>query len=553
MLPHLRTDSRSMRSRLCILLLLVLLSASLGASPRVLLAAAASNDPKASSPWWADIERLASDEFQGRLTGSEGYAKAAAFVAEAFEHAGLVPAGNHGYFQSVGYIAQTIHPDQSTVTLLRAGQAIALSLRNDLVVSAATLQPGEAHGPLVFAGYGIHMPEAGYDDYRDLNIKGAIVVVLVGGPAVLTGPQRAFALAETLAPALEQGGALGVVALINPRSRDIPWARVRAASTQPGMLLEETALRRFKEPMLSISFNELVADALFANSGHTFSELLRLADAHKPMPHFALNASLEAHVAASVTHVTSDNIIAELPGSDPKLSSEALVLSAHLDHLGIGPPDHGDGIYRGAMDNASGVASLVEIARLLREHGEHPRRSILFLSIAGEEKGLLGSRYFAAHPTRHAGSIVADINMDLFLPLYPLTRLVGYGLEESSLGDDARAVAARQRLGMFDDAEPDQVVFVRSDQYSFIRRGIPALMPNIAPRPGTAEVQLSNQWFETRYHAQADDLKQPVNIEAATQYDAFVMALALRIANAPHAPQWHRSSFFARFQQAPLP
>jgi Zn-dependent M28 family amino/carboxypeptidase len=147
---------------------------------------------------------------------------------------------------------------------------------------------------------------------------------------------------------------------------------------------------------------------------------------------------------------------------------------------------------------------------------------------------------------------VADINVDLFLPIYPLTRLVVYGLEESSLGDDARAVAARQRLGIFDDAEPDQVVFVRSDQYSFIRRGIPALMPNIAPRPGTPDVQLSNQWFETRYHAQADDLKQPVNIEAATQYDAFVMALALRVANAPHAPQWHRSSFFARFQHAPL-
>ncbi len=541
-----------MRSNACPLLL-PLLSAALSASLSVLHAASASNDPKESSPWWADVARLASDEFQGRLTGSEGYAKAAAFVAETFERDGLAPAGDRGYFQSVGYIAQTIHPDQSTVTLLRAGQPIELSLGDDLVLSTGTLQPQTAHGPLVFAGYGIHMPEAGYDDFKGLDIKGAIVVVLVGGPASLTGPQRAYGLAETLPQALEQGGAAGLIVLINPRSRDLPWSRVRATSTQPGMMLEELSLRRFKGPMLSINFNEVVAESLFVTSGKTFAELTKLADAHKPLPHFALNASLEAHVAASLAHLTADNVVAELPGSDPQLKAEAVVLSAHLDHLGTGPPDHGDGIYRGAMDNASGVASLMEIARMLHERNQRPRRSILFLAIAGEELGLLGSRYFAAHPTRHAGSLVSDINMDLFLPLYPLKRLIGYGLEESSLGDDARAVAARQGLEVFTDSDPDEVVFVRSDQYSFIRRGIPALMPSIAPRPGTSEMQLSYQWYATRYHAQADDLKQPVDVQAAADFDDFVMAFALRVANAPHAPQWHHNSFFARFQQAPLP
>ena len=541
-----------MRSEPCLPLLLSLL-ASLGAGLSVLQTASASNDPRESSSWWADVERLASDEFQGRLTGSEGYAKAAAFVAKSFERDGIVPAGDRGYFQSVGYIAQAIHPDQTAVTLLRAGQPIKLSVGNDLVLNAGTLQPQTAQGPLVFAGYGIHMPEAGYDDFKGLDIRGAIVVVLIGGPASLTGPQRAYGLAETLPRALEQGGAAGLIVLLNPKSRDIAWSQVRADSNHPGMMLEEPSLRRFKEPMLSISFNEVMAESLFVTSGQRFADLTRLADAHKPLPHFPLNATLEAHVASSVEHITSDNVVAELPGNDPQLASEALVLSAHLDHLGIGPPDHGDGIYRGAMDNASGVASLIEIARMLHERNQPLRRSILFLAMAGEEKGLLGSRYFVAHPTRHAGSLIADINMDLFLPLYPLKRVIAYGLEESSLGDDARAVAAKRGVEVFTDSDPDEVTFVRSDQYSFIRHGIPALMPCIAPRPGTSEVQLSNQWYATRYHAQADDLKQPVDVQAAAEFDDLMMALALRVANAPHAPQWHRNSFFARFQNAPLP
>jgi Zn-dependent M28 family amino/carboxypeptidase len=519
----------------------------------VTTAAAASGEAREASPWWAHVQRLAGDEFQGRLTGSEGYAKAAAYVADAFQRYGLAAAGEQGYFQSVGYLVQTVQPEHSKVTLLRGTQPIELVIGDDLVLSGSALLPPATQGPLVFAGYGIHMPEAGYDDFKGLDIKGAIVVILVGGPAALTGSQRAYGLAETLPRALEDGGAAGLIVMINPKSQEIPWSRVRAASTLPGMMLEEPQLRRFRKPLLAMTFNTVVAESLFVTSGHTFAEMLKLADVHKPLPHFALNAALDAHVAASTARVTADNIVAELPGSDPHLAAEALVLSAHLDHLGTGPPDRGDGVYRGAMDNASGVASLLEIARLLHERDVRPQRSILFLSIAGEEKGLLGSRYFAAHPTRHAGGIVADLNMDCFLPLYPLTRMIGYGLEESSLGEDARAVAGRRRLQIFPDADPDEVSFVRSDQYSFIRRGMPALMADIAPRPGTAEMKISNDWYAQRYHAEADDQNQPVDVTAAADYDEFMIALALRVADAPHRPEWHRTSFFARFQAAPLP
>ena len=303
-------------------------------------AAALADSPpaaRAASPWWAHVQRLASDEYQGRLTGSEGYAKAAAYVADRFQSYGLTPAGDRGYFQSVGYITQVVHPERSKVTLLRGTQPIELDVGDDLVLSTNTLQPPLTQGPLVFAGYGIHMPEAGYDDFRDLSIKGAIVVILIGGPAGLTAAQRAYGLAETLPRALEQGGAAGLVALLNPKAQEIPWSRVRAASTQPGMLLEEPELQRFKKPLLAISFNPLVAESLFVASGHSFAELVKLADVHKALPHFALNASLEAHVAASSARVTADNIVAELPGSDTQLAPEAVVVSAHLDHLGSGP------------------------------------------------------------------------------------------------------------------------------------------------------------------------------------------------------------------------
>ena len=181
-----------------------------------------------------------------------------------------------------------------------------------------------------------------------------------------------------------------------------------------------------------------------------------------------------------------------------------------------------------------------------------PHRSILFVTVCGEEKGLLGSRYFAAHPSRHAGHIVADINTDMFLPLYTLTRLVGFGADESSLGEDIRAIAG-DGVQLVPDPQPDHLVFVRSDQYNFVRSGIPAVMLMIAPRPGTPEEESYRHWFEERYHAQADDLSQPVDLAAAESYNGLLYRLALRVADASGVPHWHTNSFFARFGAAPLP
>jgi len=190
---------------------------------------------------------------------------------------------------------------------------------------------------------------------------------------------------------------------------------------------------------------------------------------------------------------------------------------------------------------------------MLKADKAHPRRSIVLLAVCGEEKGLLGSRYFAAHPSRHAGHIVADINTDMFLPLYPLSRVVGFGADESSLGDDIRAVGKPLGVELVPDPKPDHVVFVRADQYSFVRKGTPAVMLSMDPHPGTAEESLVDQWFQTRYHAQADDLGQSVDLAAADAFNRLEYRLALRLADARSAPTWHRDSFFAGFAAHPLP
>ncbi|HEX3847591.1 MAG TPA: M20/M25/M40 family metallo-hydrolase [Steroidobacteraceae bacterium] len=525
-------------------------TAALAGSANPASAAAAAPD-KATSPWWGHIKVLASDDFQGRLTGSPGYRKAAEYVAHTFEQDGLAPAGTNGYFQSVGFEVQSILADKSRVQLV-SKEGAASDVSDSLVLSPSVIQRPEVKARLVFVGYGVHLPEAGYDDFAGLDVRGAVVVYVVGGPSTVTGAQRAHSAAEVLPHYLEGAGALGTLSITLPKNREVPWARQKAAGSQPGMVLSEKALRRYQGPMFSAAFDETKAEALFAGSGHTFGEIVDRAMAHQPMQHFALTPALSAHVETAVSKVSSDNVVAELPGSDPTLGAEAVALTAHLDHLGTGKPDHGDGIFHGAMDDASGIATLLEIADHMHRAKVKPKRSILFVAVCGEEKGLLGSRYFAAHPSRHEGRIVADLNSDMFLPLYPLSEVVGFGADESTLGDDLRAVGKEMQVGAVADPQPDHLVFVRADQYSFVRKGVPALMLQITPRPGTPEEGTYARWFTERYHAQADDLDQPVDLAAADAYNRLVYRLALRVADAPSAPKWKDSSFFAKFAAHPL-
>jgi Zn-dependent M28 family amino/carboxypeptidase len=245
--------------------------------------------------------------------------------------------------------------------------------------------------------------------------------------------------------------------------------------------------------------------------------------------------------------VSSANIVACIPGSDPKLRAEYVVLSAHLDHLGIAAPINGDRIYNGAMDNGSGSALLLDLARALRAAKARPKRSLLFVWVTAEEKGLLGSHYFAARPTVPKAALVADINVDMFLPIVPLRVLTVYGLGESDLGEYARAVAARFGLDVQPDPEPLRNVFVRSDQYSFVREGVPSLMVDVGVKPGTPEAETVTRWLHERYHAPSDDAQQPVDLATAGRFEDVIRALVVEVANAPARPAWKPDSFFRRF------
>jgi len=498
--------------------------------------------------WWSHIEFLASDDLQGRDTGSEGHLKAARYLASEYERAGLKPAGTAGYFQPIPFNVRQIVEDQSSLALVRNGKTERLILGDDATLGMrGDIQPDTEAGA-VFAGYALKVPEKNYDDLAGLDLKGKIVVMLAGGPSSIPGPLKAhYSSAGERWKYLKAAGAVGTATIQNPKSMDIPWSRASLSRFMPSMSLPDPSLDESQGLRLAVTINAAKADKFFQGTGHTIAEILAAADNDKPLPHFALPGTIRAHVQIKKSTVESQNVAALLPGTDPVLKNEYVVLTAHLDHVGVGEPINGDKIYNGAMDDASGIASDLEIARMLHESNAKLRRSVLFVAVTGEEKGLQGSRYFAAHPTVNGKSMVADINMDMFLPLHALHYLEVQGLGESTLGDDIRTVARAAGVEVQADKEPQRNLFIRSDQYSFIRRGIPALAFKFGYIPGSPEEKLHKDWLRDRYHAPSDDLNQPVDKAAAAQFDRIILALVERVADANSRPEWKPDSFFRRF------
>jgi Zn-dependent M28 family amino/carboxypeptidase len=296
----------------------------------------------------------------------------------------------------------------------------------------------------------------------------------------------------------------------------------------------------------SASWDPAKANDLFAESGHSIEEILEAANSQSPLPHFAIPGKIRATVRVSNKQVASKNVIGLREGSDPVLKNEYVIISAHLDHLGEGKPVNGDSIYNGAMDDASGVASLIEIAKALNDGKASTKRSIVFVAVTGEEKGELGSSFFAAHPTIK-GRIVADLNMDMYLPLFPLKWLEVQGLNESTLGADITEVAKAAGVQVQADKEPNRNRFIRSDQYSFIKKGVPSLAFKFGYIPGGPEEKIFKDWYTNRYHGVTDDLDQPVDQAAAAQFNSILKNLAIRVANADQPPTWLPTSFFKRF------
>lgn len=500
--------------------------------------------------WWSHVVVLADDALEGRNTGSAGHRKAAVYVAAQFEKAGLRPAGTEGYFQPVQFRTIEIDEGRSRLALVRTTGTDGLTFGEDAFIVSRVDPAPEVEADLVFAGYGLRIPEHDHDDFRGLDVKGKVVVYLSGPPPSVPASLAAHMQSTRERSALLASlGAVGTVAIPNPKHMDIPWERLSLARSLPSMRLADPAFDENPGQKIAIAVNPARADRWLAGSGHSFREILDAADAGRPLPRFAIPARLRARVAARRGSVESQNVAAVLPGRDPKLRDESVVFSAHLDHLGVGKPIRGDAIYNGAMDNASGIATLLEIAAALKESGKTLRRSVVFVAVTGEEKGLLGSRKFAANPPPAAGTIVADINVDMFLPLYPFKLLTVYGMDESDLGAEAAAAARSCGVVPQPDPEPKRNLFIRSDQYSFIRRGIPSLALKVGFARGSPEEKTAKAWLTERYHAPSDDTSQPVDKTAAAEFNALVAALLERVANREQAPRWKETSFFRRFAQ----
>jgi hypothetical protein len=515
------------------------------------VAIAAGPDWKAlGKRWWAHVQYLADDKWEGRDTGSAGFEMAATYVVAQFKNAGLKPAGADGFLQPVRFQVAETDESQSSIKLTLETKTQQLELGEDAFFIPHADGNAMISAPAVFAGYGLTVPELNYDDFAGLDAKGKYVVYITGGPGNMPAAVKAhYQSRDERLKWLKKSGAFGVAIIPNPKAAEVPWSRTAGSRTKPRMELNDLGVAGEPSLAITMEFNPAHAENLFAGSGHSFQEVLDAQNAGKPLPRFPLAVRIQAQVTVKTSAAKSENIAGVMTGSDASLSKEYVVISAHLDHLGIGEPVNGHKIYNGAMDDASGIASLIEIARGMKEARAKPKRSILFLAVTGEEKGLLGSRYFAEHPTVERKNIVADLNMDMYLPLFPLKYLEVQGLGESTLGDDIRAVCEAAGVQVQADKQPDHNRFIRSDQYSFIRKGVPALAFKFGWLPGTPEEKTFNDWYKERYHGPADDLSQPVDAAAAAQFNDILGKLALRVADAPERPRWKADSFFRRFAE----
>jgi hypothetical protein len=496
------------------------------------------------------IRYLASDRLAGRGPGTPGYDSAAGYVARQFADLGLEPAGTNGYLQPVPIRRARAIEGSSMLLVGRSGRRALVPYRDYIPLPNFLAPRAEVTAPLVFAGFGVTAPEHGYDDYRDVDASGKVVVLLTGAPRSFAPAERAHYAATRVKRENAVGrGAVGTL-IVRTRDQSYPWDRlVRQLRAGDMRWLDRNGAPAEVWPAMQgvATLSDSAAADLFEEAPQSLSEVLTAAEAGTP-PAFELPVRATLRTVSEHQQFESPNVAGILRGSDARLRDEAVVFTAHLDHLGVGEPVQGDSIYNGALDNASGVAGLLEVARAFVTLPRAPRRSVLFLAVTGEESGLLGSDYFAEHPTVPIERIVANVNLDGLALLYPLRELVAFGADHSTLDSTVARAARRLGIALAPDPFPQEVFFVRSDQYSFVRRGVPSLFPFMGLRSdsGVDAPARFKEWFATRYHTPQDDLGQPMDFESGARQAQLVFLVGVEIANADERPAWKKGDFFER-------
>lgn len=498
----------------------------------------------------AHVMFLASDAMRGREAGSPEYDIAAQYVAAQFYAAGLRPAGDDGgYLQSVPLIGYKLSDKGDFVWTPARGKPQALVSGQDFVPAP---NPARAEtilsAPVVFAGYGIVAPDYGRDDYKGIDAKGKIVAYIGGAPTPFDGEERAFfASAATKARIAADHGAVGVIQIESPRTGRgaVPFAMTARGSDRERVTWANPDGSGHADgaPMLG-TLSMAAATRLFSGAATSWDAVKKAADsddaAFVPEP---LKGTLSVAIKTATRPLPSSNVIGLIPGTDPKLKDEVVVLSAHLDHIGVGRPDKtGDTINNGAEDNAVGIASLIEEAKRFQASGQPPRRTVLFLAVTAEEKGLVGSDYFANNPTVPLKSIVADVNLDMPLITYPFQDMTVFGAPRSTLGPIVQRAVESVGVTLSPDPMPDEGLFVRSDHFRFVQKGIPSvfLWPG-EKGPGKAAWE---DFMKNHYHKPSDEVSLPLDWAQGVRFVTVNYTIARDIADADDRPRWNKGDYF---------
>ena len=495
----------------------------------------------------ADVEFLASDALEGRDTGSKGYVIAADYVASQFRAIGLEPGGEKGgWFQQVPF-RRASNDGTPKLGITFGGKQVALEHGKDAALRPSlTEKSRQLSAGFVFVGYGLKDVRHGIDDYRGLDLKGKIAVAMSGTPSGIPSDIDAH-LGSSKDQFAADAGAIGYVEIRrNDGQRGdggvqrggrprVDWvdSAGKAGSVPPGLRLQ-------------LSVSEEWAARLFEGAPKSLDAVRKEAKANsKGGPRgFALNPVLTVDSLSKWEDFTSPEVIGLLKGSDPTLASEHVILMGHLDHLGVRPePKPGeDAIFNGALDNAAGVATLLEAAREFAAQPVRPKRSVMFIANTGEERGLLGADYYANHPTIPAKDIVGVVDLDMPMLLYPFTDVIAFGADHSTIGAMVAQAGKSMNISVSPDPMPEEAIFTRSDHYMFVRRGVPAVLLMTGHANG-GKAQWDN-YMSKVYHTPADDLSQAINWDAGARYARLNYRIARAMADAPQRPMWLQGDYF---------
>lgn len=501
----------------------------------------------------AHLKFLADDAMLGRMTGTAEYDKAAAYVADHFAEIGLAQGGDDGWYQAVPMLARRIDVDSAKVVFHQDGIEKEQVWKEGFVMGGDTVRAETSiTAEVIFVGFGIHAPDMDYSDYDGTDVEGKILAMFGGAPATFPHNERAFySSGLTKSEEAVRRGAIGIISLRSRESQQrFSWERIAAnAGMRPGMSwvnLSGEAANYFPELQGGALLNVPPAEALFSRAPVSFEQALDAAEAGEPL---STPLGTEVTLARKTAHetISSPNVVGILRGSDPDLASEYVVFTAHLDHVGIGAAVDGDTIYNGMYDNAMGTALLIETARAFAAMPVAPKRSILFIALTGEERGLVGSDYFAHYPTVPTDSLVANVNLDMPLLLYPLADLIAFGAEHSSLEGVISAAVVDEDFVLAPDPIPEEVLFIRSDQYSFVKQGVPSvfLVPGFTSSdPDIDGGALFQEHLKTHYHQPSDDLSRPIDWDSALRFARANVRIGFAVAEDAERPTWNEGDFF---------